>query len=624
MIARLLKPAAVLKMAFMYLLSNIDLLGRPSWVLKRCGYLAGSFCVELRANGAKSAFLNVYGYIRRRIYSQYVYDNHFDTKKIQNEIHNFNYKPLITILMPIYKAEPKWLIAAIESVRKQFYENWELCAVDDASGEERIGRILGKYAIRDKRIRTGFLVRNVGIAGASNEALSMSTGDFVGLLDQDDELAPDALYESVKAINETGKDLFYSDEDHIVENRRYVEPFYKPDYSPDYILSQNYICHFMICRKSIVEEVDGFRKGFEGSQDHDLILRVLEKTNNVYHIPKILYHWRKHPKSTSANPDSRPFMWEAGRRAIEESLIRRKIKGEVYFGKGFGTYRVKREIIGSPLVSIVIPFKDKPEFLKRCLDSILEKSSYAHYEIIGINNGSCLDETIDLMDSYGRLDRRMCFFAYDAPFNYSAINNYGVKLAKGTHIVLLNNDTEIITPDWIEVLLEHSQRPEVGIVGAKLYYPDNTIQHAGVVIGYGAGVAGHSHYHEDRDSDGYFSSLNVIHNVSAVTGALMMIEKGLFEKSGGLNEIDFTVALNDIDLCVRLLKKGYLNVFTPYCEAYHRESVSRGYDEDSPEKQRRYAKEMEVFRRMHGELLERGDPYYNPNLTLTGKIWDIK
>ncbi|MBN2223387.1 MAG: glycosyltransferase [Deltaproteobacteria bacterium] len=602
----------------------LRLLKHPFPIIRRCRYLVNSFYVELRANGAKSALLHVHGYIGRRIGSQYVYDNHFDTEKIQNEIRDFNYKPLITILMPVYKAKPRWLIAAIESVRRQFYENWELCVVDDASGENRIKRILGKYAIKDRRIRTSFLDTNAGIAGASNEALSISTGDFVGLLDQDDELTPDALYESVKAINETGNDLFYSDEDHIVKNGQYAKPFYKPDYSPDYILSQNYICHFVICRKSIIKEIDGFRKGFEGSQDHDLILRVLEKTNNAYHIPKILYHWRKHPESTSENPDSRPFVWEAGRRAVEEALKRRNIRGEVYFGKEFGTYRVKREIIGSPLVSIVIPFRDKPEFLKRCLDSILDKSSYAHYEIVGINNGSCLDETKDLMDSYGRLDQRICFSTYDAPFNYSAINNYGVKLAKGVHIVMLNNDTEIITPDWIEALLEHSQRPEVGVVGAKLYYPDNTIQHAGVVIGYGAGVAGHSHYHYDRDSAGYFSRLNVIHNLSAVTGALMMIEKGLFEKSGGLNEIDFTVALNDIDLCVRLLKKGYLNVFTPYCEAYHYESISRGYDRDAPEKQDRYSKEAEVFKEMHKEILDRGDPYYNHNLTLTGKIWDVK
>ena len=453
--------------------------------------------------------------------------------------------------------------------------------------------------------------------------MSIAAGDFVGFLDHDDELTPDALYESVKAINETGKDLFYSDEDHVTINGEYITPRFKPDYSPDFILSQNYICHFVVCRKSIIDEIGGVKKGFEGSQDHELVLRILEKTKEVHHIPKVLYHWRQHPESTATSPDAKPYAWEAGRRAIEAALKRRNIRGEVSIGKTPGLYRVKREIIGDPLVSIVIPFKDRPGFLKNCLDSVLERSSYPHYEIIGINNGSSLEATRDLMNSYRRPDERIRFLEYDVPFNYSAINNYGVKLARGSHIVLMNSDIEIITNDWIEAMLEHSQRPEVGAVGAKLYYSSDTIQHAGVVIGYGRCGAGHSYYRDRRDAGGYFGNLNCIHNVSAVTGALMMVEKEEYEGSGGLNEIDFPVAFSDIDFCLRLISRGFLNVFTPYCEAYHHESVSRGYDTTS-EKQEIFMREAELFKKTHRQLLSKGDPYYNPNLTLTGKLWDMK
>ena len=577
----------------------------------------------MRTNGALSAVLHIHRFITIRVTAGYTYRDTFDAKKIRDTIQDFTCRPLVSIIMPVYNVDRKWLVSAIESLRCQFYENWELCAVDDGSTKGHVRKTLTRYARKDKRIKVRFLVENTGIAGASNEALSIASGDFVGFLDHDDELTPDALYESVKAINETGRDLYYSDEDHITRNNEYATPYFKPDYSPDFILSKDYITHFIVCRKSVIDKIGGFRKGFDGAQDHELLLRILEGTDTAHHIPKVLYHWREHPGSVAASPDAKPYAWEAGRRAVEAALERRNIRGEVSLGKEPGIYRVRRHVTGNPLVSIVIPFRDKPGYLKGCLDSVLERSSYARYEIIGIDNGSSLGETRDLIDSYRKMDGRIRFLEYDVPFNYSRINNYGVNQARGTHIVLMNNDIEIITHDWIEALLEHTQRPEVGAVGAKLYYPDNTIQHAGVVIGYGTCGAAHSFYRDRRDTGGYFGNINCIHNVSAVTGALMMVRKEVYEGSEGLNETDFPVAFNDIDFCLRLISKGLLNVFTPYCEAYHHESISRGYD-DVPRNQERLEREAEAFRKIHREILGRGDPYYNPNLTLTGKLWDMK
>lgn len=479
------------------------------------------------------------------------------------------------------------------------------------------------YSKKDRRIKVKYLRENRGIALASNEAMQLVTGEFIGLLDHDDELSIDALYENVELLNRYhSAGLIYSDEDKIDIRGNRIEPFFKPGYSPDLILSQNYICHFTLIRKSLFEDIGGFREGYDGAQDHDLVLRIVEKTDEVYHIPKILYHWRKIPGSTAAIYDSKSYAWEAGRRAVEDALRRRKIGGKAFLGKFQGSYRVKREILGKPLVSIIIPFKDKPELLKLCIDSILEKTTYSNFEILGINNNSSESKSFELMKNYEKIDNRVRFHDHNFPFNFSKINNYAVTMASGEHVVLLNNDIEIMTPDWIETLLEHSQMPEVGAVGAKLYYPDHRVQHAGIIIGI-VGIAGHSHRFCHKSEVGYYARPHIIHNVSAVTGAFMMVKKMIYEEMGGLNEKDLDIAYNDVDFCLRLRDKGYLNVFTPYCEAFHHESASRGY-EDTKQKVERFGKEQHYIRTRHETIFKLGDPYYNPNLTIDREDYSIR
>ena len=541
---------------------------------------------------------------------------------LQKEISFLPYKPLISIVMPTYNIDEVYLRAAIESVRRQLYPNWELCVADDGSTEPAVKKILEEYRRRDKRIKIIYLAKNQGTSGASNAALSLATGEFVGLLDHDDELTPWALLEIVKLLNHNQKlDFIYSDEDKLELDGSRSEPFFKPDFSPDLLLSMNYITHFSVFRQKLLNQIGGFRKGFEGSQDYDLLLRYLEKGNKVYHIPKILYHWRKIPGSVAENFSFKNYAWESGRRALEDALIRRKIKGDVVLGKNPGVYRVKRKIIGNPKVSIIIPFKDKGELLEKCVDSILKKSTYKNFEIILISNNSEEKKTSEVIDDL-RNDKRVKFYEYNIPFNYSKINNYGVSLSEGEHVLLLNNDTEVINSDWIECLLEHSQRPEIGAVGAKLYYKDDRIQHAGIIIGI-QGIARHSHKGLSRDDSGYISRVVMIQNISAVTGACLMIKRDLYEKMGGLDEKNLKIAFNDVDFCLRLREAGYLNVFTPYAELYHYESVSRGLD-DSPRKIEMGLREFDYIKKRHKKIWEQGDPYYNPNLSLEFEDFRVK
>jgi glycosyltransferase involved in cell wall biosynthesis len=535
-----------------------------------------------------------------------------DIKIIQSNVKNFLYKPLISVIIPVYNVDPQWLQLAIDSVKNQLYEKWEICIADDFSTNQETIKYL--KSIKESKIKIKFLQKNVNISQSSNEALKLAKGDYVALLDHDDELTRDALYEVVKAINETQADLIYSDEDKVDMQAKYNSPHFKPDYSPDQLLSQNYICHLAVYKTTIIKQIGGFRKGFEGSQDYDLVLRFVEKTDKIYHIPKVLYHWRMLPESTASEFNSKSYANEAGRKAVEEALQRRNIKGQALLGEVPGIYQVKREIIGDPLVSIIIPFKDKTELLKCCLDSILKKSSYKNFEVIGISNNSVDPQTAITIQEYEKLDQRIKFYENNNPFNYSQLNNYGVSIAKGSHLILLNNDIEIITPDWIERLLEHSQREEVGVVGAKLYYPNDTLQHGGVIIGI-SGLAGHSHKYFKRSDFGYFSRLFIIQNLSALTGACLMVKKSIYQEVNGLNEKELKIAFNDVDFCLRVREKGYLNVFTPFCEAYHHESVSRGF-ENTPEKVERFNSEVTYMQNRHREILKRGDPYYNPNLTL--------
>lgn len=540
---------------------------------------------------------------------------------IVSEIQSFHYKPLLSIVMPVYNVDPKWLHLAVESIKSQWYSNWELCIADDKSTKKETIEYLKN--INNPKIKIKFLETNLNISGASNEALSMAIGEYIALMDNDDEITPDALYEVVKAINETGAEFIYSDEDFMTTSNKCVNPHFKPDFSPDLLLSHNYITHFTTFKKDLLLQIGNFNSEFDGAQDYDLFLRLTEATKKIYHIPKVLYHWRMIETSTSYSSDVKPEALIRGQKVLENAMKRRNIKVNVENANLNHYFRVRYDIWNNPLVSIVIPFKDKPELLSMCVESILGKSTYENFEIIGISNNSTEQATVGEMNRLEKLDSRIKFYKYNVPFNYSQINNYAVNnYAKGEYIILLNNDIEIISPAWIESMLEHSQREGVGCVGAKLYYPNETIQHAGVIIGLG-GYAGHSHKMYDRNCHGYFNRLNIVQNFSAVTAACLMVKKSLYQSVGGLNEIDFKVAYNDVDFCLRILEKGYLNIFTPFAEAYHHESISRGYEETA-EKIARFQKEKDALFKRHKEILENGDPYYNPNLTLDREDFGLR
>jgi GT2 family glycosyltransferase len=528
-----------------------------------------------------------------------------ELSQIMQELDNFEYKPVISIVMPVYNVAEEYLVKAIASVKQQAYSRWELCICDDASTLPYIKPLLQKYAREDQRIRVAYRGKNGGIVKASNEALKMAQGAYVGLLDNDDELTPDALFEVVKALQERKYDLLYSDEDKLDLEGKRCEPFFKPDWAPDLLLSINYISHFGVYRRKILSETGGFRDGFDGSQDYDLVLRFTEKTGSIRHIPKILYHWRKIPGSTAENVQFKTYAIDSAKKALGDALKRRKIDGAVEDGLWTGSYRVKRVIAEQPLVSIIIPFKDKIDVLKTCLESILTRTTYQNFEIILVDNLSELYETREYLNTLIG-NPKIRFLRYEKPFNYAAINNWAAGQANGEVLILLNNDTEIITPGWIEAMLEHAQRPEVGAVGAKLLYPNNTLQHAGVLIGV-SGVANHAFSRHDHADHGYFGQADVIRNYSAVTAACAMVRKSVFQELGGLDEQNLAVAFNDVDFCLRLREKGYLVVYTPYAKLYHHESLSRGRDVD--------IKEVLYMKTKYAALIQKGDPYYNPNLT---------
>ena len=558
-------------------------------------------------------------------YGQWVAENtlsEHDKETIKADIESMVDKPLFSILVPIYNTDPEYLMPMIESVRAQLYPHWELCLVDDCSPKSYLRQILTHEALQDERIKVQLNDVNQGISVTTNDALAMASGDYIALLDHDDEISIDALYENAKVINEKpGVGLIYSDEDKMDMQGNRLEPFFKPDYSPDFLSTNNYICHFSVINKSLIDELGGFREGLDGSQDHDVILRAAHNSEHVVHIPKILYHWRKIPGSTAVVYDAKSYAWEAGRKAIEDQLTKNEDGVKVDFGSLKGTYRVNREIKGEPLVSIVIPFKDKPELLDSCLNSILKLSSYKNFEIIGVSNNSEEQETYSKMQAFSESDARIRFVQHNIPFNFSAVCNYGVKQTKGEYVLLLNNDIEILTVDWIEGLLEHAQRPEVGAVGSKLLYPDGRIQHAGIVVGM-VGAAGHPHKFFPNDHIGYHGRLHMVHNVSAVTGALLMVSKAKFDQVAGLDEDNLAVAYNDVDFCLKLHQQGYYNVFTPYVEATHHESISRGY-EDTDEKMQRLLKEQAHFLEQWKDFIENGDPYYNPNLSLKNEYFSL-
>ena len=547
---------------------------------------------------------NIYKYIEPEL-----------TDEIKGELNGFINKPLISIIMPVYNVDPKWLDLAIKSIESQWYKNWELCIADDKSRNKKTLKYL--KAIENSKVTVKFLKKNGNISIASNEALSLTSGEYIALMDNDDELTPDALYEVVKAINEHDAEFIYSDEDKLEMDGTFSDPHFKPDFAPDMFLSQNYLSHLGVIKKELVTKVNGFTVGLEGAQDYDLYLKVLEHTNKTHHIQKVLYHWRKILGSTAMEFGEKSYAQEAGRHALEFAMQRRNIKAVVKNGLTVGTYKVEYEIFGNPLVSIIIPFKDKPELLKMCIESILDKSTYSNFEIIGISNNSEDEKTFVEMKRLKAFDHRVEFYEYNVAFNYSDINNHAVKMyAKGEHLLFLNNDIEIITPEWIEELLTHSQRIDVGAVGAKLYFPDDTVQHAGLVIApYTAHVIISMYRGVLKEEYGYVSRAKCINNYLAVTAACLMCKKSIFEEIGGFDSKSLAVAYNDVDLCLTLSEAGYLNVFTPYCEAYHYESISRGYEESVSQIERR-EKEKAIVKEKHSLLFENGDPYYNRNLTL--------
>ena len=543
------------------------------------------------------------------------------TNEIKKEISAFKESPLMSIIIPVFNVEKKWLEKAILSIENQWYENWEINIANDASNNLETIDYLD--SLNNPKINIKFLKENSNISNASNEALTVANGCYIVLMDHGDEFTPDALYEVVRSINIDGAEFIYSDEDKLEMNGNFSTPHFKADFSPDMFLSQNYLSHLGVIKKSLIEKVGGWTLGVDGAQEYDLYLKVLEHTDRIVHIPKVLYHTRNIPESTAVESDNKYNAQEAGLKSLDNALKRRGISAKVENAKDPGTYRIKYDIKGEPLVSIIIPFKDMPELLEMCVNSILDKSTYQNYEIIGVSNNSGEPETFTVMEALKAKDKRVKFYEYNEPFNYSAINNYAVKLyAKGEHILLLNNDIKVITSEWIEELLMFSQRPDVGAVGAKLYYPDDTIQHAGIIIGIGK-TAGHSHKRFPKSSSGYFSRLNITQNLSAVTAACLMVKKAVYDEVNGLNEKDLKVAFNDVDFCLRIREAGYLNVYTPYCEAYHYESLSRGY-EDNPEKQARFNLEGNYLKSRHKDILEQGDPYYNRNLILSREDFQIK
>lgn len=535
----------------------------------------------------------------------------------------FSLTPKISIVVPLYKTDREYLRQLIESVQAQTYSNWELCLSDGSGANSPLEQVLKEYQEKDSRIRVISSEKPLQISQNTNAAMGISTGDFVAFADHDDVLTANALFEYVKAYNENPKlEVFYSDEDKMtMDGNKFFQPHFKPDFNLDLLCSVNYICHLFMAKKSLIEKVGMLRPEYDGAQDYDFIFRCVEATDQICHVPKILYHWRSHEQSTSENPESKRYAFDAGQRAVQAHYDRIGVKAEVLQGEYLGLYRTKFIRDYDPLISIIIPNKDHIEDLRRCMNSIEEKSTYQNYEYIIVENNSTQKETFEYYQKLEKENPKAHVLYWDGPFNYSAINNFGAKEAKGEYLLLLNNDTEIINPDCLEELLGYCMRDDVGIVGARLYYEDDTIQHAGVVLGFG-GIAGHCFVQQPRTSTGYCHRIICAQDYSAVTAACMMVKKEIFDAVGGLSE-DLQVAFNDIDFCIKVRDYGKLVVYNPYAELYHYESKSRGL-EDTPEKIARFNKEIATLEQHWPDIFRKPDPYYNPNLTLDSQDFSLK
>ena len=527
---------------------------------------------------------------------------------------------VISVLVPAYRTPEVFLKQMMESVLLQTYPYLELCIADGSGTDDSVEKVVKEYQKKDPRVRYRRLEKNEGIAGNTNAAIEMASGEYLALFDHDDLLSPNALFEVASAIEKEKADVIYTDEDKVTSDlKEHFQPHFKPDFNPDLLCANNYICHLFVVKRSLALKLGGQDPAYDGAQDYDFIFRCTENAEKIVHVAKILYHWRVHQASTADNPSSKLYAFDAGKRAIEAHLARTGAKAEVSHTKDLGFYRVKYQVQGNPLVSIVIPNKDEKETLKKCLESIWKKNSYSNSEIILVENNSTTQE---IRDYYKELDgkERVRVVYWDKEFNYSAINNFGISHAKGEYILCLNNDITVISPDWMEELLANCQRPEVGIVGARLYYPDNTIQHAGIVLGMG-GCAGSLFVGLARSRGGYLHKAALQQDLSAVTAACFMVKKEVFEKAGGFEE-KLAVAFNDVDFCLKVRHAGYLVVYDPYAELYHHESKTRGY-ENTEAKKRRFQEEIEYMRcHWMPDILR--DPYYNENLSLKASDYSLR
>jgi GT2 family glycosyltransferase len=557
--------------------------------------------------------------------AEYV-DNYHDwiTKKLKpstlrkaydETINTLTIKPKISIIMPVYNPPVEYLKAAIESVLEQQYDNLELCIADDCSTNEQVTRMLHTYSIRESRIKVVFRTENGHISACSNSALSLATGDYVLCLDHDDLLTPNCTFEIVKQINaQPDVEIIYSDEDKVDDNGTFSNPYLKPDFAPDNLFAKNYITHITVYKKQLLDKLGGYRIGFEGSQDYDLILRATDLTSKICHIPKILYHWRIHPLSASQQEDVKPYAFIAAKKALEETLVRRNLSGEVQYLPGLMGYRVKYDVSSFDKVSIIIPTKDQTKLMRNTIDSLIALTEYPNYEIIVLDNNSNTQEFFELMaeykEKYGNIFR--CIEA-KIPFNFSKLMNIGVENSTGDYILLLNNDVEILHSDWLTTMVSYAQQKRIGAVGVKLLYPDDNIQHAGTVIGLG-GVAGHVFVHYYKNDPGYFYYLQSVTNYSAVTAACLMIRRSVYDEVGGMDE-NLEVEYNDVDFCLKIMDAGYNNVYVPDVVLYHYESATRGHPHQNKVSYERHLREVKYFKDKWDKYIKR-DPFYHPNLTL--------
>ncbi|MDY6104799.1 MAG: glycosyltransferase [Acetatifactor sp.] len=647
----------------------------PLWKLtgplRKCMHWAIRQRDRLRNLGGVKGFIHKVGYKKReheamKHYGTESFPSPEQAKRERETV--FPRMVTFSILVPLYNTPKNFLTQMIDSVMNQTYENWQLCLADGSDPEHGfVGEICREYVAKaNGRIVYKKLEKNEGIAGNTNACLTLATGEYIGLFDHDDILHPSVLFEYAKAINEQGADYIYCDETTFKGDdiNRMLTMHFKPDYAPDNLRANNYICHFSVFSRELLDGNELFRPQFDGSQDHDMILRLTDNAKKIVHVPRLMYYWRSHAGSVASGIDAKPYAIAAAKGAVSEHLKKHGYEHfQITSTRAFETiFRIRYEILGNPKISILIANKDHVDDLKRCITSIMEKSTYDNYEIVIVENNSTTREIKDyystllgysyeeglqnasvdngfeaflsedtkgcdkgvmIAGAEGILPGRIKVVTYQGTFNYSAVNNLGAAYCDGEYVLLLNNDTEVITVTWMEELLMYAQREDVGAVGAKLYYGDRTIQHAGVVLGLGAHrTAGHSHYKQHRQNLGYMGRLCYAQDVSAVTGACLMVKKALFEEVGGLEE-GFAISLNDVDFCLKLREKKLLNVFTPFAELYHYESVSRGLD-DNGEKAERYNRESAAFREKWKSVLEAGDPYYNVNFSLDRSDFSLK